>query len=370
MPEHDGPSLQDALGERYIVEEPLGMGGVGEVWRVRDPSLRRSLALKLLRPSRADADAEWRFVAEAQLTAQLEHPGVVPIHERGELPDGSPFFTMKEVRGRTLAELIQAGTPLRRLVEALLRVSETAGYAHAHGVVHRDIKPANVMLGDFGDVLLLDWGLASLEGGTDLGTDRGDFGAFATHAGRVAGTPAYMPPEQAHGLAGLGPSADVYALGAVLYEILTGRAPYGGTAREALAGLVAGPPPPLPDHAPRELVAICTRAMARRPEDRLADALALSRALRAWMDGDFRREQGSRRSDSSTRPTGSPPRCRRCGPGPPRCATRPAPASSRSRAMRRWRSAAWGGSRRTRRPGSKSRSSWRKTRWFADSRRR
>jgi serine/threonine-protein kinase len=197
--------------------------------RVWDPDLARSVALKLMRPELAvDPAARRRFVREARATAGLQHPGIVPVHDLGHLPDGTPFYTMKEVQGRTLAQVIAealagrrgagpSGWTLRRLVEAFHRVCDAVAYAHAQGVIHRDLKPSNVMLGPFGEVMVVDWGLArrvgpaagheddDAPGDPDLAGDRGDAGdagdaGTATHAGMVSGTPAYMPPEQAEGV--------------------------------------------------------------------------------------------------------------------------------------------------------------------------
>lgn len=288
----------------------LAMGGMGEVRRVRDPRLGRVVAMKVIRPEMAAHPALLaRFVEEAQATAQLEHPGIVPVHAIGSFPDGRAWFTMREIHGVTLAAAIfehHAGAgsmwTFRRLVDALLRVCEAVAYAHARGVLHRDLKPANVMLGEFGEVLVLDWGLAKVRGG-EVTTERHEKSPHATRVGLVAGTPAYMPPEQARGeLANLGPSADVYALGAILYEILAGRPPYAGNdSLDVLRAVLFGPPAPVGQPAdwhstdvralPAELVVACNRAMARKVEDRFPDARALADEIRAWLDGARKREQ-------------------------------------------------------------------------------
>jgi serine/threonine-protein kinase len=279
---------------RYVDLGLIGTGAMGEVRRVRDPSLGRVMAMKIMRPEVALTQAALeRFTEEAQATAQLQHPGIVPVHELGRLPDGRVYFTMNEVRGTTLRD---AHLPLRRAVHVLHRVSEAVAYAHACGVVHRDLKPDNVMLGDFGEVLVLDWGLAKVRAG-DVVTVRSDGGAFQTGLGQVAGTPAYMAPEQAYGaIDRISPRSDVYALGAMLYEMLAGRPPYAGTdGWEVLEAVRAGPPPPLRTAGsaavPAELATVCARAMARAPEDRHAHAGALATDLGAWLEGTRRREQ-------------------------------------------------------------------------------
>ena len=297
---------QDRLG-RYEDQGPLGAGGMGEVRRVADPALGRRVAMKILDGAYTPGSGMWgRFVAEAQATAQLEHPGIVPIHEVGQLPDGRSYYTMKEVRGDTLHRHIQAThegglTPggLRRLVEAFRRVCEAMGYAHERGVIHRDIKPHNVMLGGHGEVLVVDWGLARVLGAHEdpeaVSTLRSQAPARGTRWGQVAGTPAYMPPEQARGeVSRLDPASDVYALGAVLYEILSGQPPYRAEDAETLLDAVkaAGPQPLAPPAVtPQELVDICERAMHRQMESRFADAGALGRAVADWLEGALRRKK-------------------------------------------------------------------------------
>ncbi len=274
---------------------------MGEVWRVRDELLRDTVVLKVCLPELAARPRlRQRFLDEARLTAQLHHPGILAVHELGELPDGRPWFTMEEVRGRTLEALIAeraAGAPdappLRALVEAFLRAAEAVAHAHAHGVVHRDLKPENLMVGAFGEVRVMDWGLArrGTEGDPGAALDLGPREGGRTQLGEVMGTPAYMAPEQASGRVDrVGPAADIYALGAVLYTVLAGSPPYGGPGREILRALRQGSPPPL-DRAtlPEALCATCERAMARDPFDRHPDARALADEVARWLVGDAAR---------------------------------------------------------------------------------
>jgi serine/threonine-protein kinase len=241
--------IPDAAGHPLL--ELLGVGGMGEVYRYGDDALQRDLALKVLRPALAgDAGAQQRFLREARLTGSLQHPGVVPVHHLGRLTDGRPCYTMKLVRGRTLAELLrdEAAGPERlpRLLAVVEKVCQAVAFAHSRGVIHRDLKPGNVMVGEFGEAQVMDWGLAKEmsrgeravtpeERETTETVARQEEGAGLTRAGRTLGTPAYMPPEQAAGDWDIvDERADVFALGAILCEMLTGRPPYHGANREDL----------------------------------------------------------------------------------------------------------------------------------------
>lgn len=280
---------------RYEDLGSIARGGMGEVRRMRDRAMGRVLAMKLLYPEDADdAEARARFIEEAKLTATLQHPAIVPVHDFGTLADGRPWFTMKEVRGTTLRGVIEAlhaeppsAPALRRVVDAYLRACEAVAYAHRRGVIHRDLKPDNIMVGEFGEVLLMDWGLALGARGRTLEPD-------GRH-GEIVGTPAYMPPEQGRGeLEAMGPASDVYALGAILYEIVSGQPPYAGTSAAVLAQLSSGPPARLGERAPgapEDLIAICERAMARQASARFADARELVDELRSVLDGARRRER-------------------------------------------------------------------------------
>jgi serine/threonine-protein kinase len=231
-----------AAGRNVLFEE-IGRGGMGRVLRGHDPELGRDLAVKVLREEHAsDQGLEQRFVEEAQVGGQLQHPGVVPVYELGRFPDRRPFFTMKLVKGRTLAELLKErpdpADDLQSYLGIFQQVCQTVAYAHSKGVIHRDLKPANVMVGAFGEVQVMDWGLAKVLGqrngepdatatGTLIRTVRS--GSTAEEHGRtgVVGTPAYMAPEQARGeVEAVDERADVFGLGAILCEILTGEPPY------------------------------------------------------------------------------------------------------------------------------------------------
>ncbi len=293
------------LVDRYVLGEPLGEGGMGVVWRAYDRVLRRDVALKVVRPDRVRSDALARFTQEAQVTGQLGHPNIVPVHDLGTLPDGSLFFTMKVVRGRsfqrvlteTWADVDRGVLPYRdavvEMIRVLERVAEALAFAHDAGVVHRDIKPDNVMVGAFGEVQVMDWGLARLLEVEDpplsITSDRGE-SADHTRAGLVAGTPAFMAPEQARGeIERIGPHTDVWALGAMLYVAVVGAPAFLGSAREILATVASGPqvvPTARARQAvPRELDAIVRRAMEPAIGDRYPQMRGVLDDLRAWQDG-------------------------------------------------------------------------------------
>jgi serine/threonine-protein kinase len=233
---------------RYEVLGTVGEGGMGSVVRVHDSELNRDLALKVLREDQADRlELERRFLEEAQVAAQLQHPNIAPVHDVGRLPDGRPYFTMKLVQGRTLAVLLgERPEPARELSRFLVvfeHVCQALAFAHSKQVIHRDLKPHNIMVGRFGEVQVMDWGLAKVltpgaekdaasESASVVQSQRSDDDDAATRAGTILGTPAYMAPEQARGeLEQLDQRCDVFGLGAILCEILTGLAPFTASGR-------------------------------------------------------------------------------------------------------------------------------------------
>ncbi len=279
----------------YVLGEPLGVGGMGEVRAAHDPILRREVALKRLRHT--DSGSIARFVAEAQVTAQLDHPNIVPVHALGTDAAGRPVLVMKRIQGRSLQELLETDAiDLHRRLDVFRRVCDAVAFAHARGVIHRDLKPENVMVGGFGEVLLVDWGLArplgpgGVTGGQEaapsLDVDRFEASAGRTRAGAVAGTPAYMAPEQAEGrVEALDARTDVYGLGAMLYALLTGSPPVTGPSEQVLERVRRGDVPRPSERAavPRELEAVCLRAMALDPADRHPTAVAVREDIDAWL---------------------------------------------------------------------------------------
>lgn len=265
-----GPEIP---GGRYQAGELLGEGGMGMVYRARDRILGREVALKVLRPEVALPGVAERLAREAGILARLEHPGIVPVHDAGELADGRVFYVMKLVRGERL-DRFAAARPLGEVLRVFLRVCEAVGFAHAQGVIHRDLKPANIMVGDFGEVLVLDWGIAKVAG--RAAAERGfarlpPAGAGtasvsappdpATAAGTVLGTPGFMAPEQAQGAVDqVDARSDVFSLGAVL---------------KAIAGA------PLP----RPLGSVITRATAPDREQRYPSAADLAAEVARFLDG-------------------------------------------------------------------------------------
>ncbi len=233
--------IPDFSGTRYRIEREIGRGGMGVIYEAEDVELQRRVAIKVLASELASDDAVERMRAEARTMARLEHPGIVPLHDVGLLADGRLWYAMKLVRGRRLDEL--NGTPAE-LLRVFLRICEAVSFAHANGVVHCDLKPENVMLGDFGEVLVMDWGVARAAG---------------ANSASIAGTRGFMAPEQEQGTAAIDASTDVFALGALLRAIL----------------------PKLP----RPLAAVCAKATAPAQRDRYAAANDLADDVSRWLDG-------------------------------------------------------------------------------------
>jgi serine/threonine-protein kinase len=290
---------------RYEIVGEIARGGVGVVHRGRDNDLGRDVALKVLRDEfLANPELVRRFVEEAQIGAQLQHPGIVPVYELGLRDDQRPFFAMKLVKGETLAARLAArkdpGEHRRRLLTIFREACRTVAYAHARGVIHRDLKPANIMIGSFGEVQVVDWGFAKVlrAGGIDderlaktaerlstmIATVRTDEAGSASVAGSVMGTPAYMPPEQALGhVDQLDARSDVFCLGGILCEILTGKAPFRGIHEASVCDLDDVERRLDTCGADERLVQLCKRALAPLPKDRPADAQAVADEVATYL---------------------------------------------------------------------------------------
>lgn len=259
----DAADWPDTTGTKYQVLEKIGQGGMGSVYLAEDQELARKVALKVVRAPVASGQEALRMRREARIIAGLEHPGIVPVHDIGTLPDGRMFYVMKWVRGEGLAEHVR-DRPLSERLRLFLRICDPVAFAHANGVIHRDLKPANIMVGQFGEVMVLDWGIARVMArpadptgdpvGTLPATDE------LTGEGAVIGTQGYMAPEQAGGQSALvDQRTDVYALGAILRSLLVGR--------------------------PRPLLSICTKALSPPPDQRYESVTALSDDLVRYLDG-------------------------------------------------------------------------------------
>ena len=278
---------------RYRITGEVGRGGIGRVMSALDQLLDRPVALKELFST--SAGMRRRFMREALITARLQHPSIVPVYDAGRLGDRSPFYAMKLVDGRPFDQSIAEATTLAQrlaLLPTVLAIADALAYAHGHHIIHRDLKPTNVLVGKYGETIVIDWGLAK-----DLARDDADAldagphraaGTDQTVAGALLGTPAYMAPEQAAGES-VDERADVYALGAILYHVVSGRAPHeGNTLEEMVTRVTRGEVRPLTERepdVPRDLAAIVTKAMALEPSERYANAQGLADDLRRFLTG-------------------------------------------------------------------------------------
>ena len=335
LPEAGVESFEGVSGRsaerRFRILRPHARGGLGEVYVARDAELDREVALKEIRQRHADDPGiRARFLVEARITGNLEHPGIVPVYGLGRFGDGRPYYAMRFIRGETLQSAIERfhhgddrptepgvrAVRFRKLLVRFLAVCDAVEYAHSRGVIHRDLKPLNILLGPYGETLVVDWGLAKYVGDAEAvdgieassrsdhandpgGTVAGiatpgrlrpfDSGSSdQTRPGSTFGTPGYMPPEQARGeLDRMGPASDVYSLGATLYALLTGHAPVeGGSISEIIRRVTDGAIPPARTHdrtVPPPLEAVCQKAMKHEPTDRYPSARAVADDLDRWL---------------------------------------------------------------------------------------
>jgi serine/threonine protein kinase len=308
------PTLSDKSGEldpnsfgKYDLVGEIARGGMGVVYRARQHGLDRLVALKMILGTGTDRDAAQRFLQEARAAAALDHPNVVPIYDIGEI-NGRPYFTMALVEGPNLRGYAEARgvMPIPEVVTLFAQVVEGVAHAHKHGIIHRDLKPANVLMDRDGRPRVTDFGLAK----------RAAVDSALTATGQVVGTPQYMAPEQARDSKEVGPPADVYALGAILYFLLTGRPPFVGESfTDLLLKLVTDPPVPprqLRPDVPEDLDALCLRCLTKQPADRFADAEALAVALlpiieQYHLSSTSRSSPIARSSTLRTAPTGTVP---------------------------------------------------------------
>jgi len=292
--------LPDLTGTRYRLIRRLGRGGMATVYLVEDAALGREAALKVLSDPDPSGALGGRLAGEARLLARLEHPNLVPVHDVGTLPDGRVYYVMKYVRGERLDAWVARRPPRATALRLFTKVCEAVAFAHAQGIVHRDLKPENIMVGEFGEALVMDWGvakrLAPATGTPTLALDTaaglpaaGLPAGAATAAGAIIGTPAWMAPEQARGETGrIDARTDVHALGALLHYLLAGSPPFSGTGEAALARVIGDPPPRLADLVPglpKPLAAIAARGMAKEPQGRYASAREVGADVERFVDG-------------------------------------------------------------------------------------
>jgi serine/threonine-protein kinase len=302
------PPLRHA-GERYRILRLHAEGGLGRVYEAHDVQLGRRVAVKEIQPSKAELDhLRSRFVLEAEISGGLQHPGIVPVYSLGHYADGKPFYAMRFVEGASLKEAIAkhhrehpkpdpTTVEFRTLLQRFIDICNAIAFAHSRRVLHRDLKPHNVMLGEYGEALIIDWGLAKVmgrrepsggSGAPETLTPPSGSEAVPTLAGAALGTPNYMSPEQARGdLAALGPATDVYGLGAILYQLLTGRSPVPGKdeaeVREGVRRGAIASVRVLNPNVPRALEAVCLKSLALEPENRHSTALELREDVEHWL---------------------------------------------------------------------------------------
>ena len=261
--------LLDVVGTKYEFVKELGRGGMGTVYLADDTELDRQVAIKVLNTPAITDDLRERMIREAQIMARLEHPGIVPVHDVGTLPDGRIYYAMKFVRGSRLDEYAAQGASLNDRLRKFQAVCDAIAFAHAHGVIHRDLKPQNIMIGSFGEVLVLDWGVAKIGPRMNANEHRSDSDLRPsalirgeTLDGTVIGTRNYMSPEQARGEVEIDERADIYSLGVLLEFLLTDQ------------------------KVSKPAAAICSKAMSQNPSDRYASASELSADIGRLLDAE------------------------------------------------------------------------------------
>ena len=296
----------DFSSTKYRIIKELARGGMGTVYLTEDSELNRQIAIKVLNRLEANSDLGRRMVREAQIIAGLEHPGIVPVHDVGMLADGRVFYAMKLVRGERLDEYAARVDSVKDRLRKFQAACDAVAFAHAHGIIHRDLKPQNIMIGSFGEVLVLDWGVAKILSPNRLSNDPSEADTLMLPAGKqegerrqsdhedtahgtIIGTPGYMSPEQARGeIDQLNQRADVYSLGAILYFLLTNENPRDGKGQAVSESLLKPTPRPRELNAKisKAAEAICLKAMAPANVDRYTSAAELSADIARLVDAE------------------------------------------------------------------------------------
>jgi len=304
--------LPDLSGTKYRAIQRVASGGMGTVYLAQDTNLGRKLAVKVMNLQDSSGEQAARMLREARIVALLEHPSIVPIHDVGTLADGRVFYAMKLVQGGRLDQYVNENISLPDLLRVFQKVCEAVAFAHAHGVIHRDLKPENIMVGAFGEVLVMDWGVAKVLGSraqengdqlerefpddsdmdarTTLPLSGGPEAVGETAGGIVIGTPAYMSPEQVLGKIGqLDERTDVYALGAILYFLMTGRSPFDPASMADAREQIVNKAPVRPRHfnpkLPRAIEAMALKALSKQRDDRYGTAREIADDIVRFLDG-------------------------------------------------------------------------------------
>lgn len=265
----------DLSGTKYSMLRKLGSGGMAEVYLVHDSELDRAVAFKVIDPIDFSNELNTRMIQEAKIIAQLEHPAIVPVHDSGVLPDGRMYYVMKYVQGDRLDVHAEKLRTFSDRLQAFQKICDAVGFAHSRGIIHRDLKPQNIMIGAFGDVQVMDWGLAKIVGASDVFTQKTRSDSDQTGAGMILGTPGYMSPEQASGAAAeINEKSDIYALGAILYFLLTLAAPNASFRPRQRNRSIS-----------RLLEGICLKAMAAKHQDRYENVGALTKDINSYLNG-------------------------------------------------------------------------------------